>query len=415
MQAVARRWGSVAGALGFLAWMALAAVRTLPPPALLPPPGQSTLPLAYYPWAYAHLSYSDILTLYGGRHLASHALPIVQQAIEYPVLLDLVMWIAAWVPGIVGYFFATAALLALSGLVALRAFRAVAPTRWWAFAASPLIAAYGLLNWDLFGIVWLAASWWAYRANRPGWTGVLVALGTSAKLFPVISWPFMAWAWWTSGRRRDAALLTLCLLLTLVAVNAPFAWANWHNWTQFVRYNSRRLAIADLWVLAWPQIRPHTVDLLSLGLVLVMGLVALRAVGRGWDPVRATAVVFTGWMIANKVFSPQYMLWVLAFGVLAEWPLWALGVVTLGGIADDVNSFGSLAVHALFPRTNPLRRLVRHRLFRWGLVVRYASLAASGLAGLTAGPRPSAAHIAPGRSPMRYSEFEDAGRGDPRR
>lgn len=412
MDHVAKRWGSLPVALTFLAWMALAAARTLPPAGLEPPAGQGGLPAAYYPWAYAHFSYSDILTLYGGRHLAAHALPIVRQPVEYPVLMDLAMWAAAWVPGLAGYFLATAALLAVSGLVALWAFRAVAPHRWWVFAASPLVTAYGLLNWDLFGIVWLAASWWAYRQNRPGWAGVLVGLGASAKLFPLVSWPFMAWAWWTSGRRRDAVTLTLLLLLTLVVVNAPFAWANWHNWTQFVRYNSRRLAIADLWVLVWPHIRPHTVDLLSLGLVLFMGVVALGAVGRGWDPARAAAAVFAGWMIVNKVFSPQYMLWVLAFGVLAEWPLWSLAVVTLGGIVDDLNSFGSLAVHALYPPTNPLREWVRHRLFPWGLIVRYASLAAAGIGGLGFGPLPTDGRFAPGRSPMRYSRVGDAGAGE---
>jgi hypothetical protein len=407
----AERWRSVLVAGGFLAWMVLAAVRTLPPAALRPPPGGSGLPAAYYPWAYSHFSYSDILTLYGERHLAAHALPIVHQPVEYPVLMDLAMWAAAWVPGLVGYFLATATLLALSGLVALAAFRRAAPRRWWIFAASPLIAAYGLVNWDLFGIVWLAASWWAYREDRPAWAGVFVGLGASTKLFPLASWPFMAWAWWTAGRRRDAVILSLALLGTLVLVNAPFAWANWHNWTQFVRYNTGRLAIADLWVLVWPHIRPHTVDLLSLLLVLAMGAAALGGIGRGWDPARAAAAVFTGWMIANKVFSPQYMLWVLAFGVLAEWPLSALALVTLGGLADDANSFGSLAVHSLYPPGNPLRVLVRHRLFPLGLLLRYATMALAGALGLGAGPsRPPVVRYGPS---IRYSRVGDPGSGEP--
>lgn len=59
---------------------------------------------AYHLWAYAHLAYSDIISLYGAHQLYTHALPYFSTPIEYPVLMGVFMWVMGFAPTVVGFF-----------------------------------------------------------------------------------------------------------------------------------------------------------------------------------------------------------------------------------------------------------------------------------------------------------------------
>lgn len=374
---IAERQGTL-GTLALLIWLIIGFFRLLPPYIRQLGFNARHLPPHYYGWSFSHLAYSDILALYDGRHLALHLLPLLQNAIEYPVIMDWTMWVASLAHGILGYFVVTALILALSGVLSLWALRKVAPHHYWAFALSPLLLVYGLLNWDLLGILWMALSWWAYDRHRPALTGLLLALGASTKLFPIVAWPFMVYGWWLAGKRGDAVRLSGVALASLLVINVPFAWANWANWARFITYNSQRRPAGDLWVLFWPHIATHTVDWLSLVLVLLLAIWALRQIASGITPAMATSWVFLGWMIVNKVFSPQYMLWVLAFAVLGEWPLWTMAILTVGGLGDYWNSFTALMYHTLYPIQAPTRVWFFQTVFPWGQGFRYLTLAVAG-------------------------------------
>lgn len=69
---------------------------------VIPPPLR-----VYHNWAFSHLAYSDIVSLYGAHQLYNHALPYIAAPIEYPVLMGVFMWLTAWVPTVTGYFLIT--------------------------------------------------------------------------------------------------------------------------------------------------------------------------------------------------------------------------------------------------------------------------------------------------------------------
>lgn len=111
-------------------------------------------------WSFQHLCYSDIIAMHGDRYLGGgHPLPYLEDRIEYPVLLGVLLWLPHWVPGgAAGHFTASYILLALCLLAALLALERTpgASPAW--LGATPALALYAGLNWDLLPIALLAVA-----------------------------------------------------------------------------------------------------------------------------------------------------------------------------------------------------------------------------------------------------------------
>jgi len=296
----------------------------------------------YWRWAFAHQSYSDLLTLYSPRYLGgAHPLPYVADRIEYPPLLGLTLWLPALVPGGPAMYLALSALLLAACLgLALRSLSLLPDARPWWLAATPALAYYAFLNWDLLPIALIAGALLALERGRTARSGALAALGVAAKLFPAALAPAALGALAASGRRpllRWAAAAAGLLL----AVNLPLALLAWDGWSWFFRFNAARGAENSVWhALGGPAGR--ALDLASLGPVALAGLLSLFACWsagrRGGDASRAvrlgTAFTLVTWIALNKVWSPQYALYGFLAGALAAAPGWLFAALTFASIAD---------------------------------------------------------------------------------
>jgi hypothetical protein len=191
-------------------------------------------------------------------------------------------------------------LLAACLLAALAALRRIPGANPWMLAAAPALALYGVLNWDLVGIALLLG------ALALG-SGSLLGLGIVTKLFPAAALPALPVRKWV-----PAAAVA-------VAINLPFAIVARDNWWWFFRFNSRRPPDFSIWN-ALHLTSVGAVNLLSLGLVGVATLIALRAPSR----LHGVGFVIAVWMAVNKVSSPQYSLWVFTAAALvsAPWRVW---------------------------------------------------------------------------------------------
>jgi hypothetical protein len=294
-------------------------------------------------WSFQHHCYSDVLALHGDRYLGGgRPLPYVEDRIEYPVLLGGALWLASFAPGgPLGHFTATYLALALCLAIALWALsRTPGAAPWW-LGATPALAYYAGLNWDLLPVALLALACLADARDRPAATGALAALGLSAKLFPGVVVPPVLAA--LAARRRGAALAAFgaALALGVLAVNLPVALAAPEGWLWFFRFNAGRGAENSAWD-ALRVARGPLLELLSAGPLLAAATLSALAAGRvarsGGDAGRAvrlgTALALVVWIATNKIWSPQYALYGFLAGALAAAPPSMFLVLSAVSVAD---------------------------------------------------------------------------------
>ncbi len=313
---------------------------------------------------YAALCYSDVPYLYTGRGFAERIVPFSDtvgryQTMEYPVVIGwfaygagvLTQALSGWPdigpradlpadqvfssPGVAQEswlsFQVTAVLLAAFALLAAGLLAATHRGRPWdamAFAASPVLALSGLVNWDLIAVAAVAAALFAWSRGRPGWAGVAIGLGTATKLYPLF---LLGALLVVCLRRRRMGAFGLAVVTTVaawLAVNVPVMLYGFDQWQVFWSFNDERGAdLGSLW-LVWQQ-AGHAVTASGINVaswvwfgavcvaVLALGLLAPRTPR---IPQLALLIVI-GFLVVNKVYSPQYVLWILPLAVLAR-PRW---------------------------------------------------------------------------------------------
>ena len=313
---------------------------------------------------YAQMCYSDVPYLYVARGFAEAAVPYADSAgrypdLEYPVLIGYFSHSAALVtqallgspdlearrampverlyalPGVESerrnFFLVTAVLLAPFLLLSAWFLAGTHRGRPWdalGFVAAPVLVLTGLVNWDVLAIACLTGAMWAWTQGRPALSGVLIGLGTAAKLYPLFLLGALLVV--ALGRRQLPAFgqALLAAGVAWLAINVPAMVYGWEGWRGFWSFNSERTAdLGSLWLVAshaGGSFSAETINRVSLGFlalvcvgVLVLGL---RAKHVPRIPQLAFLVVL-GFLLVNKVYSPQYVLWLLPLAVLAR-PRW---------------------------------------------------------------------------------------------
>ncbi|MEX0755266.1 MAG: glycosyltransferase 87 family protein [Actinomycetota bacterium] len=331
---------------------------------------------------YTRLCYSDIVALLGTEQLVTGSrLPYLDPCVvretacdEYPVGSMYAMRVAAWLapstgPALegaassrsyAGFFYWNAAILALAAVaIAVALYLLVGGRRALFFALSPTLLIYGFVNWDLLAVAFATLGTLAYIERRDGWSGTMLGLGAAMKAYPaLVAIPFVV------GRFRDrrpvgGTKLAWATAGTWLAVNLPFMLLATSGWWEFFRFNSRRPPDWDsLWYIGCERIpgaaglceRVSAVNALSLLLFVVVSVLVWRAKARRqpdfprWTFGFALLVVF---LLTNKVYSPQYGLWLLPWFALVLPDLRAFAAFSVADVAVFVTRF------AFFGQTDP--------------------------------------------------------------
>jgi uncharacterized membrane protein len=289
---------------------------------------------------YHALCYSDIVPLFGAEELSKGRLPYLEscapdntwQCDEYPVLSMYFMRTAAIVAGasLGTFFYANAVMLTLcAGAIVLCLYLLTGRRALW-FALSPTLFVYAFVNWDLFAVALATAALLAFLNRRDVWAGVFVGLGVAAKLYPVLFLvPFIADR--LRAREPDRAIkLGWAAVGSWAAVNVPFIVRAPGAWSTFFRFNAKRVADFDsLWYIGCRDVAHHPlfcpwsvglINALSAAAAVAIALVMWWAKARRspdfprWTLVFPFVVVF---LLTNKVYSPQYGLWLIPLFLLA--------------------------------------------------------------------------------------------------
>jgi uncharacterized membrane protein len=322
---------------------------------------------------YVAMCYSDTVPLYGIERLDSGALPYrdswIQDAgtpdeqvryMEYPVLTGFFQyanarladgWIALvqqmpWLPSglpVVVYFDISAAWLALAWLVTVWAVRRLRPSRPWdaaLVACSPLVLVHVFTNFDALAVGFATAALLALSRRRSMLAGLLLGIGAAAKFYPLLLLLPVVLVGLRRHDPRPAVRTTVTALLTCAVINAPVALTYTTGWWEFFRLNADRPADPDsLWYVVsyftgWAgfdgDLAPGEVPTVLNAVVAALFLAACAGVAvlsrRAPRPPRLASLAFlvvAAFLLVNKVWSPQYSLWLVPLAVLAL-PRWRL-------------------------------------------------------------------------------------------
>lgn len=248
-------------------------------------------------------------------------------------------------------------------------------------AAAPMLALHGSTNWDLLAVGFAGLGLLAWARRAPVAAGVLLGVATATKLYPVLFLPALLALCWRADRMREGLRAAVALVVTAgvltgaVYVVSPTFVDRSGTWVEiagsplsrlgpdgfaalaphttvagetgvngvwrFVELNSSRPADWDSLGYAVTQLRAGLADgffadrlddltrtsslnvlsaLLTLAVLAGVALVALRAPRRPRLP-QLLLLSIVGFLLANKVWSPQYVLWLLPLVALSR-PRW---------------------------------------------------------------------------------------------
>lgn len=324
--------------------------------------------------AYFQLCYSDTVPLYGAELLSQGKFPYKSswletdstgqpqrqydgtpavRYMEYPVLTGLYQYVSMAlaktytavtkmislpvVAEVVMFFNISALGLALAWLATVWAAASLSGRRVWdaaLVAASPILIFQAFTNFDALATAFATGGLLAWARRKPVLAGVLIGLGVAAKLYPALLLLPLLLLGLRTGRLGDVGRTAAATVVAWFAVNAPIMAMFPRGWSEFFRLNARRGEDMDslynvvksftgwrgfdpglgLW--QPPVILNSVVAVVLVLCCAAIGYIALTAPQRPRVAQLAFLVVAV-FLLTNKVWSPQFSLWLVPLAVLA--------------------------------------------------------------------------------------------------
>ncbi|MGB2567768.1 glycosyltransferase family 87 protein [Micromonospora citrea] len=307
---------------------------------------------------YTRLCYTDVLALYYAEGLNEGKVPYRDHPVEYPVLTGYFMGALGLPVHALGvddpqinqgrWFYNLNALtlsaLAVATVAMILALRRRRPWDAALFALAPALLLTATVNWDFLAIGLAAFGLAAWARRHPALAGVLLGLAGAAKMWPLfLLGPILVLAL-RAGRLRAALTALGTALAALVLVNLPVAIPYRENWNRFFELNTERpIDWGTLWYIGryldgkvntgvpgdqgpfqWLNVNIPTLNYLSYALFALacLGVAALALLAPRRPRLAQLAfLVVAAFLIFSKVWSQQFVLWLLPLAVLAR-PRW---------------------------------------------------------------------------------------------
>ena len=321
---------------------------------------------------FASLCYSDITSLYQSRTNFWSGTPLYagSQPLEYPPLTGGFIWVARWLTAHMGQtvspyasgvqrLFASNTFFAVNAVMLFVCFMALVwahlemgrnsasphtdgvRTRAWDaifIAAAPVVIFSGLINWDLLAVALTALGMLAWARRRPLLAGLVIGLACAAKFYPLALLAVLFLLCLRAAKLRAYFTMLLGAVLAWLVANMPLIWQDPSGWKEFYTFNVDRGGdLGSIWyVLSLMGLNVPSVNVVETVLLFLCGagiiVLALRAPRRP-RVGQIGLLVMVAFLVFNKVYSPQYVLWLLPFVVLARPRILDLAVFTVSELA----------------------------------------------------------------------------------
>jgi len=220
-------------------------------------------------------------------------------------------------------------------------------------ALSPALILNAFVNWDLIAMALTSLGIAAWAARRGVWAGVLLGLAVATKFYPLVVLGALLLLCLRAGRLTEFARTFAAAALAWLAVNLPVMIAAPSGWATFFVFSEHRYADwGSLWymfeyfnlrVIGNYQLSALNV-MSAVALVVVYAAIALLALAAPRRPrlPQLCFLLLAAFLMTNKVWSPQYVIWLVPLAVLARPRLWPYVLWQLAEVGYFVGIWGYL-------------------------------------------------------------------------
>jgi uncharacterized membrane protein len=277
------------------------------------------------PDQYIHACYSDLPALYGGRGLDNNLWPFAsnENSIEYPVVTAMIMYATSFAANSpAAYFNINIFFLVLLFLATVVIVRKIRPEFAYLLPVAPAMIASLFINWDLWAIATMLLAIYWFDRKKYTLSALLMALSISTKFLPIFLIIPIAFIMWRDAKVKELIKYVTVVTVTWIALNAPFALTTPTGWWRFYKLNLERGAD---WGSIWLALQQLGISLTNLNyLSLLLLLIALTSIAilffeLKYTPTLASVsfIVLAAVMLASKVYSPQYVLWLTPLAIIS--------------------------------------------------------------------------------------------------
>jgi uncharacterized membrane protein len=283
--------------------------------------------------------FSDIRGFYGmhffdGQHLWPFSEKTllgettVRHPVEYPALTGLIMWLISFFvspsdTAIYSYYRLTASLqIILFTYSAYLIYKLAGKKYAFYFILAPAVLYSLNRNWDIWAIAPMLVAILLFERKKYGLSAVLLAISIATKFFPIVLMLPIAIIFLREKNLFAFIKYGAVTLVSWVLINLPFTIVNLKGWAYFYEFNAKRgLGSASFYEISsiiFKSIKFNSIHFyilnITIFLVVTLFLIRLKQIP---NLLESSFFVMFAFILFNKQYSMQYVIWLSALAVLA--------------------------------------------------------------------------------------------------
>ena len=283
--------------------------------------------------------FSDIRGFYGmhffdGQHLWPFSEKTllgettVRHPVEYPALTGLIMWLISFFvspsdTAIYSYYRLTASLqIILFTYSAYLIYKLAGKKYAFYFILAPAVLYSLNRNWDIWAIAPMLVAILLFERKKYGLSAVLLAISIATKFFPIVLMLPIAIIFLREKNLFAFIKYGAVTLVSWVLINLPFAIVNLKGWAYFYEFNAKRgLGSASFYEISsiiFKSIKFNSIHFyilnITIFLIVTLFLIRLKQIP---NLLESSFFVMFAFILFNKQYSMQYVIWLSALAVLA--------------------------------------------------------------------------------------------------
>ena len=251
----------------------------------------------------------------------------VQHPVEYPALTGLIMWLISFLvtptPTVYeDYYRITAAFqIVLLSISAYLIFKIAGKSYGFYFILAPAVLYSLNRNWDIWAIEAMLLAIYLFEKKRFQLSAILLAVSIATKFFPIVLLLPVLIIFLKQKQLKLFVRYALTTTLAWAVINLPFILINYKGWAYFYKFSAERglgsASFFEITNIVLPSITFNFVHFYILNALILVAVTTYFVKLKSVPTLAATSFfVMFGFILFNKQYSMQYIIWLSALAVL---------------------------------------------------------------------------------------------------